>query len=301
MADPDGTGRIKMSELRELECFQLPDDEADEEMSAQRLYAIVPAGAKGGDVLALEDESGGEHLVVLPANLVPGDKFCYVVPPKQPARARMDKHASSTASAVSIAAASAAAAAASFFSNLGLSGVGPSPTSSAGPRCSSAFGSPMKAAFFGNRERFTSAVPSTSSHEAVSADCDDGRQGNGSAGGLNGGGGASDAEPPRPFLSPKPSAAASAAAWEAATAAAVMSREASEPEVLSRAGTGKASIAEAIAEAEAVAADEPAPADERLPVPSPSEAVAAEGGGGLMSRMSSILGSGSRSASAGLA
>ena len=64
--------------------------------SAARLYAIVPPGVKGGDVLALEDEHGEEHVVVLPTNLNEGDKFCYVVPPRQPAASKSETPLAST-------------------------------------------------------------------------------------------------------------------------------------------------------------------------------------------------------------
>ena len=91
MADPEGKGVVRFGDLKALPCFALadPEEEAAEEeeehslLSPRRssrvetLYAVVPPGVVGGDVITLEAEGGGEMTVVVPDGLSPGDTFLY--------------------------------------------------------------------------------------------------------------------------------------------------------------------------------------------------------------------------------
>jgi len=91
MADPEGKGVVRFGDLKALPCFALadPEEEAAEEeeehslLSPRRssrvetLYAVVPPGVVGGDVITLEAEGGGEMTVVVPDGLSPGDTFSY--------------------------------------------------------------------------------------------------------------------------------------------------------------------------------------------------------------------------------
>jgi len=83
MADPLGTGRVRFADLKKLECFTVKDDpvlfgvDDEKEPPPEMLYAAVPPGVAGGDVITLETIDGHEVTVEVPQGLSEGDTFCY--------------------------------------------------------------------------------------------------------------------------------------------------------------------------------------------------------------------------------
>jgi len=79
MIDPGHTGCVRFAELRKLPCFRPPvlPGEGDASDGRTILYAMVPPGVVGGEVITLESEDGLEADVDVPVGLVEGDHFCY--------------------------------------------------------------------------------------------------------------------------------------------------------------------------------------------------------------------------------
>jgi len=87
-ADPERTGLVRFGQLRSLACFAIAEHGAQEAEDVDHddtapdnvpkvLYAAVPEGVAGGDVLLIEADGGHVYKVKMPAGLSPGDVFAY--------------------------------------------------------------------------------------------------------------------------------------------------------------------------------------------------------------------------------